>query len=144
MSKKQTKEIAVIDLNNYPMLLDPSDAEGVIDAIQENFEGEELSSRELFPVIPNMKGESSWNGVETEDGPQSFNELTGVILYIGSNRVLFEGDYGSGSKIPLCSSPDAIMSKAVAPVVNASPVKSLSSVPTEKNPVVNTKDPCMC
>jgi hypothetical protein len=108
MSKKQTKEIAVIDLNNYPMLLDPSDAENVIEAIQENFEGEELSSRELFPVIPNMKGESSWNGVETEDGPQSFSELSGVILYIGSNRVLFEGDYGSGSKIPLCSSPDGI------------------------------------
>lgn len=105
---KETKEVAVIDVQNYPMLLNPDQASDVISAIQENFDGEEVSQRELFTVIPNMKGEDRWNGVETEDGLESFKELLGVILYIGSTRARFEGEYGRGSKIPLCTSPDGI------------------------------------
>jgi hypothetical protein len=108
VKKAETKEVAVIDINNYPMLLDPKDANNVIEAIQENFEGEELSHRELFMMMPNMKGEDRWNGVETEDGLESFKELKGVILYVGSTRARFEGEYGRGSKIPLCTSADGI------------------------------------
>jgi hypothetical protein len=107
-AKEETKEVALIDVNNYPMLLDPSETQDVIKAIQENFDGEALSHRELFTLMPNMKGEDRWNGVETEDGMETFRELTGVILYIGSTRARFEGDYGKGSKIPLCTSPDGI------------------------------------
>jgi len=32
-----------------------------------------------------------------------------VILYIGNERALFEGEWGKGSNIPLCTSPDGIM-----------------------------------
>lgn len=106
--KEETKELAVIDINNYPMLLNPSEANNVIEAIQENFENESLSHRELFMMMPNMKGEDRWNGVETEDGLESFTELKGVILYVGATRARFEGDYGKGSKIPLCTSQDGI------------------------------------
>jgi hypothetical protein len=111
MAKKEeeTKAVAVIDIQNYPMLLNPEQASDVILAIQENFDGEEVSQRELFTLMPNMKGEDRWNGVETEDGLASFKELTGVILYIGSTRVRFEGEFGRGSKIPLCTSKDGII-----------------------------------
>lgn len=108
MKKDQTKEVAVIDIENYPMLLDPSEANNVIEAVQENFDGETVTQRELFTTMPNMKGENQWNGVETEEGKESFKELKGVILYVGATRARFEGEYGKGSKIPLCTSSDGI------------------------------------
>lgn len=109
MAKKEaTKDIAVIDVNNYPMLLELSEANAVIEAVRENFEGSIPHPRNLFTQIPNMRGEEQWMGVETEDGLESFKELTGVILYIGSNRALFEGKWGEGRNIPLCSSDDGI------------------------------------
>jgi hypothetical protein len=107
--KEETKAVATIDINNYPMLIDPERADDVIEAIRENFEDDEkVSHRELFTTLPNMKGEDRWNGVETEDGLASFKELAGVILYVGSTRARFEGQYGRGSKIPLCTSADGI------------------------------------
>ncbi|HKK66681.1 MAG TPA: hypothetical protein VJ946_00670, partial [Bacteroidales bacterium] len=112
---------AKLDVENYPMIMDPDSANDVIAAIQENFDGEEVSQRELFTTLPNMKGEDRWNGVETEDGLQSFKEIKGVILYIGSTRARFEGEYGRGSKIPLCTSADGITGIANETVENGGP-----------------------
>ena len=104
MANKKKNEVALIDVQDYPMLLE--DANDVMEAMQANFEGEDVTTRDVFKEIPNQKGEDFWT-VATPDGKQTFDELTGIILYIGSTRARFEGKYGDGgSNIPLCTSND--------------------------------------
>lgn len=106
MAKKKN-EIILLDTQNYPMLMEaPGD---VLDAMMANFEGEEVSTRDVFKEIPNQKGEDFWT-IQTPDGKNTYDDLTGVILHVGSTRALFEGEYGDGgSNIPLCTSNDGIM-----------------------------------
>jgi len=106
MAKKKN-EIMLLDTQNYPMLMEnPKD---VLEAMQANFEGEEVTTRDVFKEIPNQKGEDFWT-IETPDGKNTYDDLTGVILHVGSTRALFEGKFGDGgSNIPLCTSNDGIM-----------------------------------
>jgi len=104
MPKKKKNEVALLDTQNYPMLLE--DVNEVMESLQANFEGEQVSRRDVFKEIPNQKGEDFWT-IETPDGKNTYDELTGIILHVGSNRVLFEGKYSDGgSSIPLCTSDD--------------------------------------
>ncbi len=102
---KKTKEVMVLDNDNYPMLAsDPTD---VLAAFEANFEGEDVTRRDVFKEIPTATaGEDFWM-IETLDGKTPYEELTGVILYVGNERALFEGEFGKGgSTIPLCTSED--------------------------------------
>jgi hypothetical protein len=108
MAKTKEKELIVLNLNNYPMLTES--AADVLEAMKSNFEGEDVKKRDVFKEIPNSKGDDYWT-IQTPDGKQTYEELTGVILYIGNERALFEGEYGTGSNIPRCTSEDGIMAK---------------------------------
>lgn len=105
MPKKETKELSLV-IDNYPMLMES--ASDVMETLQANFEGEKVSKRDVFKEIPNTKGEDYWT-VTTPDGKNTYEELTGVILFVGNERAMFEGEYGKGSNIPLCTSTDGVM-----------------------------------
>ncbi len=102
---KEKKELVVVG-NDYPMVL--QDANDVLDAMKENFAGEEITSRDIFKVIPSPKAGDDYWAIETPDGQASYKELTGIILFIGNERAFYNGPYGEGSDIPLCSSIDAM------------------------------------
>lgn len=108
MAAKKKNELVIVK-DSYPMV--NQDANAVLEAIKENFAGEKMTSRDIFKEIPSPSaGDEHWM-IETPDGKNSYDELTGVILFIGNTRALFEGEYGIGSDIPVCTSKDGIVAE---------------------------------
>lgn len=87
----------------FPMIT--KDNSNIIEAMKNNLENEEMTKRDMFTVIPNPKGGDEEWALRTPAGKKLFEEIDCVILYVGTERALFEGDYEEGSKEPpLCSS----------------------------------------
>ena len=101
------KEVAVTTIqDNYPML--SLSGEDIQETIEINFEGEDVTARDMFVEVPSPNaGDEEWT-IKTSTGKKIFEKLTGVIIHIGNTRGLFEGEFGKGSNIPLCSSNNGV------------------------------------
>jgi hypothetical protein len=100
------KNLVIFEEENYPLLAqNPNE---IVESFVENYEGEEVTKNDIFVKISTPKGDDAAWTVETENGKEVLDELTGVILYIGNERAYFEGDYDDpdASHIPLCTSED--------------------------------------
>lgn len=103
-----TKNVpAVIDFKKeFPMLFSQVN---IGDAMRANFEGQDITPRELFFQVKVPGGGSTQFEMIKEDGDtEQVTEISGVILYIGSTRAYHEGDFGASDtdKVPVCSSDD--------------------------------------
>jgi len=100
------KEVTIFE-EQFPMI--SSENNSVIEAMKNNLENEEISRRDMFKLIANpSSGDEAWS-IDTPMGKQSFDELEGVILYIGNERAYYENPYGTGdNERPLCSSDEGI------------------------------------
>lgn len=100
------KDVVVFE-DQFPMIA--SGSQGVMEAMKNNLENEEITRRDLFTIIPNpSSGDEAW-AIDTPMGKQSFDELEGIVLYIGNERAYYENPYGTGdNERPLCSSDNGI------------------------------------
>jgi len=108
----ETKTKAVATVPNYkeayPVLFSQVD---IGEAMRENFEGQEITPRELFfQVKMPAGGGTSFTTIDEEGNEVEVKEITGIILHIGNTRAYHVGKYGTpgADKVPVCSSEDAI------------------------------------
>ncbi len=94
-------------VDTYPMIA--PDQSAVLAAAKANLDNETLNRRDLFFVVPNPSGGAECWTVETPMGKNDYEELTGIILHVGSERTMYEHAYGEGDESPpLCSSENGI------------------------------------
>lgn len=103
----KNKEVVVFE-TAFPMV--SSENSSVMEAMQNNLDNEEITRRDMFTLIPNPSGgDEAWT-IDTPMGKQSFEELEGIILYIGNERAYYESAYGTGeNERPLCSSDNGVI-----------------------------------
>lgn len=98
----QGKELTTYE-SAFPMIA--TDNSSIIEAMKNNLENEEMTKRDMFTVIPNPSGGAEEWSFKTPAGRKMVEGIDCVILYVGSERALFEGQYEEGStEPPLCSS----------------------------------------
>jgi len=101
-------EVAVFNMSNYAALV-PQAAEEFREAMEANIDGDETSPRQILTTIkPPGGGGTMWAVPSFDSNDFETKTLTGIILEIGSEKVLFEGKYGEGQSIVSCSSNNGV------------------------------------
>jgi len=108
---KETKAVATVPnyQESYPVLFSQVD---IGEAMRENFEGQEITPRELFFQVKIPTGGGTEFTTIDENGEEvGVKELKGIILHIGNTRAYHEGDFGTpgADKVPTCSSEDGLV-----------------------------------
>jgi hypothetical protein len=98
------KELAVKETAQFLVL---ENAQGAIEALKSNLEGEALSPMDLDRVSVPGAGGISWciPGLEGEETTQ---EIVGVIVGVQNCRAYWAGDFAGGGDPPDCSSDDGV------------------------------------
>ena len=98
------KELAVNETAQFLVL---ENAQGAIEALKSNLEGENLSPMDLDRVGVPAGGGVSWC-IPTLDGDENTPEIVGVIVAVQNCRAMWQGDFTGGGDPPDCSSDDAV------------------------------------